>query len=232
MNSGKNKNRLSKELRNSINAAKANIVPGILLITLALFIIFSYFNIKEVKFIFVFLAALKLEYGYIFSFISTALFGGTIPFIFEILLKRDMGKSKFKVFLFVNIFWAVKGVEIDFFYRLQAGIFGNNNGFNTILCKTLVDQLIYLPLWAAPTMIAAYHYRDRGFRISGIFSELKDDFFYKRMLPILFSSWMVWVPAVILIYNLPLELQLPIQNIILCFWSLMLSFLSKKNYAK
>ncbi len=141
-----------------------------------------------------------------------------------------MGKSKFKVFLFVNIFWAVKGVEIDFFYRLQAGIFGNNNDFITVFYKTLVDQLIYAPLWAVPTMIAAYYYRDRGFRISGIFLEIKQNFFYKRMLPILLSGWMVWIPAVIIIYNLPLELQLPIQNIVLCFWSLMLSFLSKKNY--
>ena len=227
-----NKNRFKAGLKNSISASKANIVPGMLLIAFALFIIFSYYYIKEAKFIFGFLAALKIEYGYIFSLISTALFGGTIPFIFEILLKRDMGKSRIKFFLFVNIFWAAKGVEIDFFYRLQAGFFGNNNDFSTVFFKTLVDQLIYVPLWAAPTMIAAYHYRDRGFRISGIYSELKNDFLYKRMLPILFSGWIVWIPAVIIIYNLPLELQLPIQNIILCFWSLMISLISKKNYEK
>ncbi len=75
MSSNNNKNRLLTGLRNSINAAKANIVPGMLLIAFAIFIIFSYYYIKEAKFIFGFLAALKLEYGYIFSFISTALFG-------------------------------------------------------------------------------------------------------------------------------------------------------------
>jgi hypothetical protein len=221
-----NKSRIKTSLRSSISAVKANIVPGMLLIAFALFIIFSYYYIKEAKFIFSFIAALKLEYGYIFSIFSTALFGGTIPFIFELFLKRDMGKSRLKFYLFLNIFWAVKGLEIDFFYRLQAGFFGNNSDFFTVFFKTLVDQLIYVPLWAAPTMIIAYHYRDRGFRISGIYSELKQDFLYKRMLPILFSGWMVWLPAVIIIYNLPLELQLPIQNIILCFWSLMMSFLS------
>ncbi|MEM1213057.1 MAG: hypothetical protein AAGI68_12265 [Planctomycetota bacterium] len=39
------------------------------------------------------------------------------------------------------------------------------------------------------------------------------------------ANGMVWVPAVgavVVIDLLPLALQLPIQNLVLCFWSLML----------
>jgi hypothetical protein len=78
-------------------------------------------------------------------------------------------------------------------------------------------------------MVILYNYRDRGFRISGMYRDLKKDFFMNRVFPVLLSNWLVWIPSVIIIYNLPLELQLPVQNIILCFWSLMMSFLSLKD---
>jgi len=50
-----------------------------------------------------------------------------------------------------------------------------------------------------------------------------------RYLPMLIAGWLVWIPTVMLIYLFPLPLQLPFQNIILCFWSMILLFFTKNS---
>ena len=42
----------------------------------------------------------------------------------------------------------------------------------------------------------------------------------------LVSGWMVWIPAVSMIYILPASLQIPLFNIVLCFWSLVLTLIT------
>jgi hypothetical protein len=46
---------------------------------------------------------------------------------------------------------------------------------------------------------------------------------------IIISIWAVWIPTVSIVYSLPLALQFPLFNIVLCFWSLMLTTLSKEK---
>ena len=41
------------------------------------------------------------------------------------------------------------------------------------------------------------------------------------------SAWIVWVPAVLIIYSLPANLQIPLFNLVLCFFSLVLAFVSR-----
>jgi hypothetical protein len=42
-------------------------------------------------------------------------------------------------------------------------------------------------------------------------------------------TWALWIPAVTLIYSMPLPLQLPLANLILWLWMLILLFTSR-NY--
>ena len=41
------------------------------------------------------------------------------------------------------MYWALRGVDVDAFYRLQAMIFGDGVDWRTIVCKVLVDQFVY-----------------------------------------------------------------------------------------
>lgn len=43
----------------------------------------------------------------------------------------------------------------------------------------------------------------------------------------LVSTWVVWVPATSLVYTLPSPLQIPLFNLVLCFFVLLLSFVSQ-----
>jgi hypothetical protein len=39
----------------------------------------------------------------------------------------------------------------------------------------------------------------------------------------------VWIPAVATIYSLPSALQVPLFNLVLCFWCLLISFISRAS---
>jgi hypothetical protein len=45
----------------------------------------------------------------------------------------------------------------------------------------------------------------------------------RKVLPVLISNLGVWVPTVCIIYALPTALQLPLQNLVLCFFTLLLA---------
>jgi hypothetical protein len=49
---------------------------------------------------------------------------------------------------------------------------------------------------------------------------------------VLFSTWIVWLPTVAIVYSLPNVLQLPLSNLVLCFWCLLLSFISRRSAAE
>ena len=61
-----------------------------------------------------------------------------------------------------------------------------------------------------------------GGRLSG--TERFRRWYLRDVVPVMVSNWAVWLPAVFVIYVLPTPLQLPMQNVVLCFWSLVLVF--------
>ena len=126
-------------------------------------------------------------------------------------------------------FWAFKGLEVDLLYQFQAWIFGNNNDFKTVAAKVFVDVAIYAPLIGLLNCIIFYIWRDNGYSISKTRASLGEHWYLRKVLPALISNFCVWFPSTIIIYNLPLALQLPVQNLILCFWVLILVFFTKNE---
>jgi hypothetical protein len=45
------------------------------------------------------------------------------------------------------------------------------------------------------------------------------------------TNWLIWIPSVILIYMMPLSLQIPLFNLVLCFFVLVLSAVQKDEIA-
>ena len=117
---------------------------------------------------------LKARYGYVYSGISTAVFGGIIPYLFLIATKRVPNGRAAGEFAFYLGFWLWKGVEVDALYRLQGLMFGNTVTVPTIAAKTCVDQFVYNPLWAAPTQVIFFLWKDAGFSCSKMVRCLKE----------------------------------------------------------
>jgi hypothetical protein len=214
-------------LRPALRGKKANLLPGLALQTFALLIVVAYFRLEPVQSSLDRLGAFKEQHGYVFSSLSTALFGGLVPFLFLAFSGKIPPGRLVTHGLFYVGFWLWKGVEVDALYRAQAHWFGDAATPAVIATKTGVDQLIYNPLWAAPNQTLFFLWMDSDFSLTKTRTQLTRRSLIDRSFVVLVSTWIVWIPAVIIIYSLPGALQLPLFNLVLCFWCLLLSFVSK-----
>jgi hypothetical protein len=216
-------------VRPGLIGLRRNIVPGLVLQACALLIVLGYFFVPSFHATLDAIGGIKTRYGYFYSAVSTALFGGVIPFV-VLFLTRQVPKGRVWAGLaFYAGFWMWKGVEVDALYRCQVLLFGNAVTFGTVAAKTCVDQFAYNPLWAGPTQVIFFLWKDANFSWTGLKWQLEQESLLHRVVVVLFSTWVVWLPAVAIVYTLPIALQIPLSNLVLCFWCLLLSFISKSG---
>ncbi len=216
--------RLSK---NSLEGVRANLIPGFFLWGVGLAVVLVYYFVPSARDSFEWVISKKDEYGYLYSGISTAIFGGLIPFGY-LWWKGKVPAEKVRSWgLFFVLYWSVRGIEVDALYRLQAWVFGEGADWKTILLKVSADQFIYCPIWSAPVTAIGYGWRDAEFTWKRLRPKLNRDFFTMGIPGVLLSIWIVWIPAAAIIYSLPLGLQIPLFNLVLCFFVLLVSMLSK-----
>jgi hypothetical protein len=217
-------------IKQSILAAlKQNLLPGLVLQSFALSLLLLYFFVPASKPAFSWFGLLKQEYGFLYSFVATGIFGGLIPFLYLWLSNRIApGRSSLALLVFYLVFWGIKGAEVDFFYRLQEQWFGYGNDLPTIATKMAVDQFLYSALWAAPGITIVYLWMESGWSVRATRQAMSREFFLVKIPTVILSNWLVWIPAVSVVYAMPTELQIPLFNLVLCFWVLLLAVLNKK----
>jgi len=206
--------------QSGLRGARANLWPGLALQVFALALVASFYLVPAVHAALAQLMVFRQEAGAAFAIVSTALVGGLLPFLYL----RRTGRFDGWQGLWLTVFWAYKGFEVDMLYRLQAHFFGTGHNVATIVVKVFIDQFVYGPLLAAPDMTAAYQLVEAHFDGPAVWADWKRPQWYRRrVLPVLISNLGVWVPAVAIIYLLPTPLQLPLQNIVLCFYTLVIA---------
>lgn len=206
---------------------RQNALPGLALWLLALSLVLADRVVPAAHDFFEEVGRWKSRGGFAFSATSTAFFGGALPVVLLLATGRLARRRWPAEIAFYTLFWAYKGVEVDLLYRLQAILFGTQATAGTIVKKVLLDQFLYNPLWAAPSTALAYLWKESGFSWAATRSRLGPDFLRFSVPVTLMSTWVVWIPAVTIIYCLPAPLQIPLFNLVLCFWVLVLTFISK-----
>lgn len=212
-----------------LQAARRNLLAGVMLWLFGISLVICYYYWQPARMVLDQVSQIKLAWGVGFAILSTALFGGLIP---SLITACNNGLSPARNFylLWTNVLlWGVKGLEIDFLYQTEARVFGADNQLSTIVTKTIFDQFIYVPLFGLPNAILFLLWRDLDFSANRFKRALGRHWYRERIMPVLISNWVLWIPAVALIYSLPTGLQLPIQNLVLVFWNLMLAFLTKRK---
>jgi hypothetical protein len=219
--------------RAGVRAARATALPGFVLQALALALVVAYYRHPKTHAMVEALSRLHDHAGLTFSIISTGLCGGLVPLLY--LKARQSSRSLFTWAggAVLVAFWSYKGLEIDLWYQLQAHWFGELPNATTIATKTFFDQFIYCPLFAVPVTVIIYDWVESNLATKRVIADIRTDHWYhRRVLPVLISNLGVWIPAVCIIYALPTPLQLPLQNIVLCFFTLLLAHVMTRDAAE
>lgn len=209
-------------------AFSANIKPAILLQITAISIALIYFNWPSATPYFEHLSKMKTNYGVWYAIISTSFFGGFLPYLF-LYFSRQIVFKPFKQLIFYCLLWAFMGFLMDNFYTLQAHMFGHNNDFATILKKVLFDQFVFSVLITTPFITVVFLYRDVEFSFSEWRLRVNKHIITQQIPATLISTWIVWIPSVSVIYTMPSSLQVPLFNIVLCLFVLILTLINQSD---
>ena len=212
-----------RPLARGIAAARANLIPGIILNIFAAAVVGSYFLLPAVAEWFNHLAAFKERIGYLFAVCSTAIFGGLLPIMLQRLGAARRDPIAWLPWLLP--FWAFKGAEVNALYDFQAWLFGSEPSFTVVALKVFIDQGIYVVFWSTITQLIYYQWLANGRRLRPVLRRIDRRWISMYVIPMIITNWCLWTPAICFIYCLPVALQLPMQNLVLCLWVLLLSFL-------
>jgi len=213
-----------------LRGARANLVPGLCIWLFTLALVGSYLLFHGLREALGTYSELRQAHGFLSASLSTVLFAALIPAAFHFLRRRSPEPQAGRRLAWMVAFWAYKGIEIELWFRFLAWSVGSDASLGTVLTKSLLDQLVFCPLLAIPLTWAAYAWPETGFNGRRWRARLTAPGWYRHeVLPILIANFGVWAPAVTLIYLLPTPLQLPVQNLVLCFFTLLLAHVAREQ---
>jgi len=212
-----------------LRAAKTNLLPGALLFIFGVLLVAGYYRVAAVREVMEWVGDWQTRLDLLFSIPSTAFFGGVLPLVFRRIFLRE--KSTPMDYVFQILFWGNMGLQVNLLYKLQAEMFGQSGSWQSIVPKVLVDQLIYVPMVAIPSMVLGYLWKFCGFSLEQTRAALARRNYWERSVPLIISNWGVWIPAAAIIYSFPLALQVPLQNLILTIWVMLVILLTRDQPA-
>jgi hypothetical protein len=216
-----------------LRSARANLAPGLALQVGALALVLGYYFYPPVTAALAQLTVWRAEVGVVFSVGSTALCGGLLPMLYLKARRATRDRHTWTQGVALVVFWGYKGFEIDLWYRFLAWFVGAGHDLRTIALKTFLDEFVYCPLVAVPLTVLVYEWVETRFDAAAVLADTRAPRWYaRRVLPMLLANLGVWVPAVAIIYALPTPLQLPLQKVVLCFFTLLLAHLAQRPISK
>jgi len=216
--------------RAGLFAARANFVPGLFLWAIASLVLAGYYWHAPTHALLEQLTALRERTGLLVPIVGTALCGGVIPFLYLKFHPASRAEYTWASGAFFLVFWAYKGIEANYWYVFVAWLFGDASGAHIVILKMLLDQLVYSPFWAVPLTVLCFSWHKAGFRFAPLVRDLRAGGWYRReILPSLIANFGLWVPIISIVYCLPLPLQLPLFDLVLVFYMLLMAHILRRQ---
>ena len=217
-------------------AARANLIPGMMLWALAVLILISYFCIGTTRALFDDLAAYKENNGMWVSIASYVFFSAVIPLVFIFSIKSlRPPRPWWRAVVFAFAMWTFMGISVYYLYEVLTYLYGafdakTNPDYMIIVYKILTDQFCFSTCYGAPIVAITHYWKDRGYSFGAVRDMMRaKKWFYRLIVPVIIMNWTVWVPALCVMYSLPTTLQIFIGGLVNGFWSLMALQIAKKT---
>jgi hypothetical protein len=207
---------------------RRNRVPALFLQAIAASLLCLYFFVPALRPGFDSISELKTRTDPWFAMITTSVFGGLIPWAVSHARGRHPTGRGLQHLIAMLIYWACTGAIVDALYTLQDQWFGSGRDLATLMKKMLVDQGPFNLIWATPVCLTFFGWKETDFDWKQFRAVHSWPVIRQKYLTIQISCWIVWIPAVTMIYAMPQGLQQPLFNLVICFFSLLLVFLNKE----
>ncbi len=206
---------------------RQNRVPCLVLNVLVIALVTSYYQVPAMAGVWETVGAFKLRWSFAFSCISTMFAAAVMPTFILLAMGTLPARERWKRLGMLMLFWGYRGMEIDLFYRLQSWLFGHGHDVGTLLIKVAFDQFIMSPIWFMPTYLIALRWMDLGSSWSRTRASLDREFWTRTCPTVLITNWLVWIPALALVYSLPAALQFPLFALVMCFFILIVTVMAR-----
>jgi len=176
-------------------------------------------------------AAWQHSGGIFVAALATAIAGGILSELSLIYL-RDKGcwtASHVENMGFKLVMFFIGGAIVCEFYEWQTVWFGEGTAWSVLLPKILVDQFIFTVFWATPYQTLMTRWQTLRYSGRNLWRELNRDFLTERVLPVLVTGWMFWIPGVVFIYSMPSNLQAPLFIFGTAIWGLLLPAVARQD---
>lgn len=215
--------------RKGVRAAKANLVPGLIVQSVMVALMLAYFLHPPTRELLERLAAVKSRWGYGYSALAAVVAGALIPEVLRVVVfqKGRVVAANAGNIAFAVPFWAGMGVMVDALYRLQAVWWGDEAVPSVVIPQVLVDQFLFSPFVSAPLTTWLYAWKVGGYRMPPGFLTLK--YYRDRIFPTVIAIWGVWIPIVTVLYALPETLQIPLFSLALSLWVMIYTWMSEEE---
>lgn len=215
-----------------LRAARANVVPGLIVQAAMVALLLTYYFSPSSRAWFDGIADVKQRWGFGYSAMAGIIAGAVLPELMRwlVLQKGRLRRTNFIELLFGVPFWCFMGVVVDQLYRWQAVWFGDEPTPSVVIPQVIVDQFVYNPLFAAPVTVWLYAWKNRGYRWRAEFFTLR--YYRDHVVPLLFATWGVWIPIVIVLYMLPEPVQIPLFALALSIWVMLVSWMAAETRDK
>lgn len=205
--------------------------PAILFIQLvALGVVLSYYLIEGTAGLFTTLANWKVTGGLYFSASTTVISGGVLPE----LIKRQfraagMAAPSAGELCHQFMMWAVLGIMVDIFYRVQNALFGEGTDALTLLIKIIVDQGIFAPFICLPFITLWFVLREVDYAPKAFLAFIRFKKIRNRVLPLWATGLCFWPIMLCIIFSLPAPLQFPLFLLGNTAYSILMIFIIRRQ---
>lgn len=205
--------------------------PAILIIQgLALAVVISYYTMDGAADFFAIIATWKQNGGLLFSSVTTIISGGVIPETLKYFFRPSGRKApQMAELIHQTIMWAIVGMLVDLFYRLQGVLFGHGYDWWTLLRKILFDQLVFTPLISMAFIVVWFRLYECHYKLGPWLEWLSPGNLANRILPLWFSCLAFWPVMLLIVYSLPRDLQFPLFLFGNSAYSILMIFIARQQ---
>ena len=195
---------------------------------------FSYHHLPAVHTACDSFAQWKTGGGILLTALLTALAGTVLPELARCIVgpDRTWNLARLRRLGWNFIFFGANGLLVDLFYLLQASLFGVGAKWQVIAPKIALDFLGFVPWFALPIAVSYFLWLELGWSPLRILRSWNWRLYRDRVLPLILPDFVYWGPLLIILYGLPIALQVPFFLLAFSGWSLAFVFIGSHGLEK